>query len=247
MRNIVNHIKYSGICILYMGIMITAFAQNNTDTNAGKVNRSFTIINKIKAKEIKERTINDSALSKIKQDEAFWYANIKPVRRQPDGKLPFWMQLVSQDWFRLMIWLVIAGGFAAVLIWYLASLNVSLFKKTPRHLAAPPAMEEAADIYHIDYDSEIANAVHQQNYRLAIRLHYLQLLKNLSQQNIIQYHSGSTNADYIQQLATTHYYKDFFRLTRHFEYSWYGQMNISNKVYAAVQHDFETFKQQLPS
>lgn len=247
MRNIVNHIKYTGICLLYIGIMLTAFAQNSTDTNAGKVNRSFTIINKIKGKEIKERTIDDSALSKIKQDEAFWYANIKPVRQQPDGKLPLWMQLVSQDWFRLLIWLVIAGGFAAVLIWYLASLNVSLFKKTPRHLAALSAPDEASDIFNIDYDMEIAKAIHQQNYRLAIRLHYLQLLKQLSQQNIIQYHSGLTNANYVQQLATTHYYKHFFRLTRHFEYSWYGQMHISSKTFAAVQHDFETFKQQLPS
>ena len=246
MRNIINHIKYTGICLLCMGMM-TASAQDNTDTHAGKINRSFTIITTTKGKEIKERTINDSALSKIKQDEAFWYANIKPVRQQPDGKLPFWMHLISQDWFRLLIWLVIAGGFAAVLIWYLASLNVCLFKKTPPHLAAPSAPEEAADIYHIDYDREIANAVQQQNYRLAIRLHYLQLLKNLSQQNIIQYHSRATNADYIQQLAATHYYKDFFRLTRHFEYNWYGQINISSKVYAAVQHDFETFKQQLPS
>jgi len=247
MRKFFDNIKYSGICILFMGIIVAGFAQDSADTIADKTHPSFTIIGKTKTKEIKERAINDSVIRKIKMDDAFWYANSKPVRIKPSEGMPLWIKFVSQSWFRLLIWLVIAGGFTAVLIWYLASLNINLFKKTAKPLAAFSTPEEAEDIYHVDYDSEIAKAIQQQNYRLAIRLHYLQLLKSLSQQNIIQYSAGSTNADYIQQLSATHYYKDFFRLTRHFEYILYGQMKISPVAFAAVQHDFETFKQQLPS
>lgn len=246
MRKAFYYIKYISIYLLCMNLAI-GFCQDNTDSAVRNANHTFTMITNVKAKEIKERTIEDSVLSKLKKDDAFWYANIKPVRSQPDGKLPFWIHLVSQSWFRLMIWLVIAGGFTAVLIWYLASLNVSLFRKSPKSLVPISTAGESEDIFHIDYDWEIANAVEQQNYRLAVRLHYLQLLKNLSQQNIIQYRCGLTNADYIQQLSDTPYYRSFFRLTRHFEYSWYGQMNISPVVFAAVQHDFETFKQQLGS
>lgn len=246
MRNTFDYINRIGLFIVCIGVIATGWGQHKTNSTE-KDNHSFTHIAATKAKEVKERAIDHSVLNKIKKDNAFWYANIKPVRSQPDGKLPFWLQLVSQSWFRLLIWLVIAGGFTAVLIWYLASLNVHLFKKSPKSLAAISAVEEAEDIFRIDYDWEIANAVQQQNYRLAIRLHYLQLLKKLSQQNIIQHHSGLTNTEYIQQLSATSYYRSFFRLTRHFEYSWYGQMAISSTVFAAVQHDFETFNQQLGS
>lgn len=223
---------------------VSSFCRQSSDSTAQKTHRKFDMVLTGKSKEIKERKINDSVLNQLKRDNAFWYANVKPLRIEQANQIPLWFRLVSQEWFKVLIWLLIAGGFATVLIWYLVSLEVHLFKKTPKSLTSP-AYEEGADIFTIDYDAEIKNAVQQQNYRLAIRLYYLQLLKELAQRNMIQYQTGFTNADYIRQLSTTNYYKTFFRLTRHFEYCWYGQMPINSANFNMVQHDFETFKQQL--
>jgi hypothetical protein len=71
---------------------------------------------------------------------------------------------------------------------------------------------------------------------------FLQLLKNLSEKNIIQYKHDRTNFDYLSQLYATRYYEDFFRITRHYEYSWYGQFEVSPKTYQVIKKEFEDFK-----
>ena len=78
------------------------------------------------------------------------------------------------------------------------------------------------DIFAINYQKEIDKAAQQGNYRLAVRLLFLRILKNLSQKNIIRYTQDKTNLDYLVQLHATRYYSDFFRITRNYEYSWYG-------------------------
>jgi hypothetical protein len=46
-------------------------------------------------------------------------------------------------------------------------------------------------------------------------------------------------------LYETPYHKNFFRLTRNFEYTWYGKFPLSPDVFALLQKDFVNFKQQL--
>jgi hypothetical protein len=76
-------------------------------------------------------------------------------------------------------------------------------------------------------------------------MHYLRTLRDMSDKKIIDYTSERTNSDYLFQLSGTRYYKDFFRLTRDFEYTWYGKFNLSERDYGLVQNDFLEFKQQL--
>jgi len=74
---------------------------------------------------------------------------------------------------------------------------------------------------------------------------FLRLLKDLSQKNIIQYAQGKTNFDYLMQLHPTKYYRDFFRITRNYEYSWYGQFDVTEDMYHIIQSDFSNFDRQL--
>ena len=101
------------------------------------------------------------------------------------------------------------------------------------------------DIFSISYDQEIVRAEQQQNYRLATRLRFLRLLTQLSERNIIQYQEGRTNLDYLMQLHQSPWYDDFFRLTRHYEYTWYGLFDINGDQYQRIRADFEQVNRRI--
>ena len=97
------------------------------------------------------------------------------------------------------------------------------------------------------YEREIKKAVDNKNYRLAIRLWYLLTLKESADRNIIDYRHEKTDSDYVNSLYGSSYYHNFFRLTRNFEYTWYGQFSISPETYNLLQADFSKFKNSLQS
>ena len=103
--------------------------------------------------------------------------------------------------FKPCLWFIIIGGFAAFLILYLYNSNVGLFRKSSI-IAAEESDSETGDIFAINYQREIDKSVASGNYRLAVRLMFLRLLKNLSDKNIIQYKQDNTNLDYLMQLQT---------------------------------------------
>src|SRR5205085_92934 len=105
-----------------------------------------------------------------------------------------------------------------VIIWYLASGNIRLFRRSSVKLNSEKEEPADEDIFTLNFDIELQSAIAGQNYRSAVRLLYLRTLKELSDHNIIDYRNGSTNRDYLIQLYNTPYYQDFFRLTRSFEY-----------------------------
>jgi hypothetical protein len=186
-------------------------------------------------------------VKKMLDDDDYWYANAelkkKKVKKEDNES---YVPLGQRSWFQTLLWLLIIGGFAGFIIWYLAGSNVSLFRKKAKSIGDKDQDEvETENIFAINYQKEIDKAARQENYRLAVRLMFLRLLKTLSEKNIIQYNQGKTNLDYLLQLHPTRYYKDFFRITRNYEYSWYGQFEVNEQAYHIIRNDFDNFDRQL--
>jgi hypothetical protein len=107
-------------------------------------------------------------------------------------------------------------------------------------------MEPGTDnIFGINYQREIDKAVRDKDFRLAIRLMFLRLLKQLADKNIIHYKQDRTNLEYLQQLYTTNYYKDFFQATRNYEYSWYGKFPVSEEAFNKIRNEFDRLDKVL--
>lgn len=198
---------------------------------------------------IESRKVDDRTVNRLRNDDNFWYVNEAPKKEKPvqpqESALD---KLAKQKWFRNLLWVIIVSGFVAVLIWFIVSSDIQLFKR--RSVAIEKHEEDDLvnqSIFDINYDQEINKAMASQNYRLAIRLLYLQTLKRLAEENIIQYKQERTNSDYVMQLYNTGYYKDFFRLTRHFEYAWYGQFPVAPTSFDIIKSDFSSFKQRFLS
>jgi hypothetical protein len=184
-------------------------------------------------------------VKQLKEEDAFWYADAE-IKKKEEKKDPAYIPIGQRAWFQTILWLLIIGGFAAFLMIYLSSSNVGLFRKKDRPIGEAEETELITeDIFAINYQKEIERAAAQGNFRLAVRLMYLRLLKNLSERNIIRYTQDKTNFDYLLQLHPTRYYRDFFRITRHYEYSWYGQFDVSEEAYHVISRDVKQFEQEL--
>jgi hypothetical protein len=199
------------------------------------------------AEKIDVRAVPDSDLKKLKEDEDYWYVNEAPPRQK---KVPEQPQkpsgIFDSSWFKTLFWMLLIGGFVALLIWFLATSNISLFRKKSKAALEQNNVEEAIEnIFETDFEKEIQKAIDVANYRMAIRLMYLRTLRDLSLHNLINYTHEKTNSDYLFQLTGSPHYKSFFRLTRDFEYTWYGHFPLSQEGFAVMQNDFNNFKNQL--
>lgn len=211
------------------------------------------------------RQLPDTAIESIKKDAAFWYADsvFKSTKQRQLEQNPMSQKrgdvippspantrkekgVSDQSWFQTLLWIIIIAGFAAFVIMYLANSNVRLFRQKTKVIEEETGEVETENIFGINYQKEIDKAAANGNYRFAIRLLFLRLLKDLSERNIIGYKQDKTNFDYLVQLRTTGYYDDFFRLTRNYEYAWYGKFNVSDDAYRTIKKDFENFDMKRP-
>ena len=217
---------------------------------------------------VKQRSLPGDAVKKMKEDEDFWYANANITKKKSKEQIAYekeqgrkgqkgkneqavnerdnsYVPLGQRSWFQTLLWIVILAVFATGFAIYLGGSNVGLFRKKNVKAANAGEEEITEDIFAINYQKEIDKAAAQGNYRLAIRLMFLRLLKNMSEKNIIRYKQDKTNLDYLMELHPTNYYNSFFRVTRNYEYSWYGQFNVSEDAYKLIRSDFDQFDKEL--
>lgn len=192
------------------------------------------------------RQVPVSTVKKMKEDKDYWYADAEIKRKKVEQKDNSYVPVIRRKWFQNLLWAIIITGFVGFVIWWLAGQNVGLFRKKVARIDSLQQDEiDTEDIFNLNYQGEIDKATRQGNYRLAIRLMFLRLLKNLSEKNIIQFSQGKTNFDYLVQLQPTKYYKDFFRITRNYEYSWYGKFEVGEQAYYSIVNDFKNLERQL--
>src|SRR4051812_4096251 len=193
------------------------------------------------------RTVPDSTMNKIRKDDAYWYANLTPKKKKEPEPPKERKSLFEQGWLKSLVWTIMIVTFIGVVLWYLAAGNITLFRKKSIPIVSEEEALAAEDIFALDYSKEIDKAIGEKNYRLATRLLYLRTLKSLSDRGLIEYTHERTNSDYLSQLSGSNHYRPFFRLTREFDYTWYGKFDLSAEAFAVVQNDFNTFNEQLRS
>lgn len=101
------------------------------------------------------------------------------------------------------------------------------------------------NIHEINFEEKIAKALASNNYRLAIRLRYLYILKIMDDREAIKWQAGKTNHDYIQEIRS---YMDeqgfslFKQISIAFDFAWYGEHNATLEDYNDVKGLFDQLK-----
>ena len=96
-----------------------------------------------------------------------------------------------------------------------------------------------------DVDVLRTRAEEAKDWPLAIRYHFLYALKLLAQKNFIEIRAEKTNTDYLAEIESRDFYKDFRELTRYFEYVRYGRISPDAQTYTYIRERFNTFTRFL--
>jgi hypothetical protein len=188
------------------------------------------------------RRIDPSKVEEVKKDKAFWYLDYKQKQKQQATAKP----IKAERWVQNFLWGIIILAFVVILILFLANSNIRIFRKSASPMDEGESAFDDEDVHRINYEKELHKAISNGDLRLAVRLLYLQTLKELSERELISYKQDRTNGDYLMELFNTAYYRDFFALTRNYEYVWYGKFPVSTTAFETIRNQFSYFKGRLP-
>jgi hypothetical protein len=102
-------------------------------------------------------------------------------------------------------------------------------------------------IHETDLERYIREALEQGNYNLAVRIYYLQIIKDLSLKNLIVWKRDKTNRDYCIEMGSNDLGNDFKRCTFMFELAWYGNTPLQLPVFRMFETQMKDFLNRIPT
>jgi hypothetical protein len=131
----------------------------------------------------------------------------------------------------LLIFLVIKSG--------LFQSNTSIKQSS---ISGAELLENIEDNLHeSDLDRALRLALEANDYRLAIRIYYLTIIKELSLKDMIKWKRDKTNGQYVREMLEKPEGAAFRSLTVSFERAWYSNETIMLKHFEALNPQFQSF------
>lgn len=101
------------------------------------------------------------------------------------------------------------------------------------------------DLNKSDLEKALEAALAANDYRTAIRIYYLMIVKELSNKQWIKWKQDKTNGEYLREMSLREEYHTFRELTINFEKVWYGDAIINEERFSSMRPSFDLFIQQI--
>ena len=137
-------------------------------------------------------------------------------------------------------------SFLVFIVWLFQKLDpVASFLSTPEG-GKVVLHEEEKIVRNEDIRSLIDAAVGEENYRLATRYYYLLILQQLSNNGYIDYAFSKTDTDYLAEIERDDLKNHFRKLTRIYDFIWYGNFGVGKEDFMKISRDFRKMEQLIP-
>ena len=97
------------------------------------------------------------------------------------------------------------------------------------------------NIHTANLHSLLKEAIRQREFKLAIRIYYLIIIRELSEQELIRWKREKTNFEYIREMANNPHHDQFREVTILFERIWYGDKLVNEPIYDNAKPYFSSF------
>ncbi len=195
------------------------------------------------------RSVDAEKLRDIQGDRAYQYGNDAPESASPWEQFWAWFwykvgELMRTKAYRNIGQYILLAAIAGLVVWLLYKAEVL------GHLFPGRASKTGLDyetlnenIHQINFSDRINEAVESKNYRMAVRLLYLQTLKGLADSGLIRWQPDKTNRQYAQELTGNPKRLSFEQLTTQFEYAWYGDFPVDETRFSTIRQQFQRFNE----
>lgn len=133
-----------------------------------------------------------------------------------------------------VIFIIVFVLIVALLVWFIYKKKPELFMRSKKK-NAPDYVVHEDNIHGIDFDAEIARALARHDYRNATRLVYLQTVKHLSDNAIINWQLYKTPTEYIYEVQREAIRTPFSRLTNRFLRVRYGNFSANLALFEEMK------------
>ena len=169
-----------------------------------------------------------------KTKKAFVLKNLENKEIKEPTSMPSFKGISTVLKFMSFGLVIVLVGF--LLYFLLKELRI---KKLPKNEKASIALDQITDIANIDFVAMLKEALQNQDFRLALRIQYLQILQALQVKNLIVWRPNKTNRAYTKELIGSNYGNAFGDISKIFEQVWYGHVEINEQTYVRVAGKFE--------
>lgn len=108
--------------------------------------------------------------------------------------------------------------------------------------------EVAENMHEINLEELLKAALMAKNYRIALRLNFLIIIKLLSQKGKIVWANEKTNWEYYRELSNNKHLAEQFReIILNFELFWYGERQLTKLQYESATLQYEAIQSKLTS
>lgn len=174
------------------------------------------------------------------------FKEYKPKNRKTKAFNPSqWKTGKNAAIFKALV-IIILGIILLVLIIFLIK-NLSKIDFT-RKVSGRMEIEEEddPDKYVLsDLEHYLNEALATRNYRLALRINFLMLIKSLKEQELIIWKKDKTNSDYLFEIKEKPYHGNTKKLMHAFEKVWYANYKIEEQTYQKLSFTFETVRKEI--
>jgi hypothetical protein len=201
--------------------------------------------------EIKYSKIKEFSLDRYRTDPDYTYdKNIVSINYWQKfinwltRKMNLRAESVISTFLNRWLWFLIFFGLVLFIIIKLFGSDIMGFFY--RNKTIPLTMQSLEeDINEINFEDQILSAIKQGNFRYAIRLYYLQSLKELNDRQLISWQIDKTNRDYYYELSGKNIQAPFEGITTLFNWIWYGDKPIDQHSFQTAAEQFKHFNLKL--
>ncbi|MFD0931213.1 hypothetical protein ACFQ0R_01230 [Psychroflexus salinarum] len=180
---------------------------------------------------------------KYTEDESAWSKFQNWINLQWSKFLDWIFSGVSEgnfwNYLALILKILLIVGLLVLIVWLFNKYYVLKRKKVPESKTEINLSEDERLVLKKDLSTLIEEAESETNFRLASRYLFLNILKNLKENNIIEYQFQKTNADYKSEISQEEIKSDFTYASRFYEFVWYGDFQLEITEYKKAKNRFE--------
>jgi hypothetical protein len=147
---------------------------------------------------------------------------------------------IDPDTMRTISFIVVFCLFAFILYYVAQNAKFNRRRKATK-LTPQDVGVHVENIEELDTDGLLQQALQTDDLRMAVRIHYLLLLKKLNEVGLIAWKKDKTNRDYLSELyGRNDCYDNVHGLTLAYELVWYGERNVSTESFQRLSGEFES-------
>ncbi len=214
---------------------------------------------------IKKVQIEKKQIEKFKKDPSLNYL-LTPVKPSLIERFFLWIKKVFYNFLFKLLKIVFSGKKAHFIIMkiikslpyvtitfflffiykYLLGVDLLKWREKKEYKSAKIFINEDEHIIkNEDIEELIIKAIEKKDYRLATRFFYLNILKNLSDKELIEWKPDKTNREYVKELSEKGMKGLFSKLSKIYDYVWYGKYFPGETDFLQVKEDYRKFMEQI--